>query len=546
MNAIVTVDSQGIVTVDSQGQSEYAKALAKEFLNRTENWRDYKDAPPVWGGQLWKDWPMVPHLPAKEADAVHAAMVKYIRNLPRKNDIEATIAFRPEAAPLMERWRETWERSFPNWEQDDRWSSRKNEEHYAEYALDRMTAFVEKMTVDESNLSSLTKAFRQAEDWLSWAKDDLRDKRLHVIDDADITMACVHLSPGMGLLAFGNVYFQYDGIDADGFPKFSEVQASKKRVDARVNDNPKYWTWDFFLPYMKRRSLLAANLRDAGALIADMAWQGHKKAFVKAGGSKVGTWTIDLTGIKTLTDGEMALRGVLPVDATTVKEGYIIQEHLPFTHEQRFFVHDGRLIASVCSDRHFSVTDKRPNRRLDDRIATLDVPEIDRGAYDRGITHHVSDRKLSAEFARKARQIARVCKENGVLDFVVDIGMTSRGITAVEINTLHLSGPYCLDRRWFMQAFERRKNRIEKEVEQRMLAYARSILDDHRFLAVMEKELETVKAAQNGGMLQTMLQKFDASGGRGLDGEATVENFAEQLAIRALLSDEVNLEEASV
>jgi hypothetical protein len=534
------------VPVVAQEKSEFNKALSKEFLNRAENWRDFQDARPAWVGQLWKDWPMEPQLPKKEADAVHAAMVKYIRNLPRKQDIEAVIAFRPEAAPLMERWREAWDRSFPGWEEADRWASRKNEEHYVEWALNGMTKFVDKMIVDENKLGSLAKAYRTAEEWLAWAKDDLRDKRLHVIDDADITLSCVHLSPGMGLLAFGNIYFQYDGMDADGYPKFSEARASQTRVDARVNDNPKYWTWDFFLPYMNRRSLVADNLKDAGALIADMAWQGHKKAFIKAGGSKVGTWTIDLSGIKTLTDGEMALRGVLPTDATNVKQGYIIQEHLPFTHEQRFFVHDGRLIASVCSDRHFSVTDKRPNRRLDDRIATLDVPEVDRGAYDRGVTHHVSDRQLSARLARKAREIARVCRENGVLDFVVDIGLTSRGITAVEINTLHLSGPYCLDRRWFMQSFERRKKKIEANVEKRMLSYAQSIVDDHRFLAVMMKQFETIKTSPTGGVLQSMLQKFDSSNGRALDDEGSIENFAERLAIRALLSEDVVLDEAQV
>lgn len=524
------------------------ETLTKEFINRAENWRDFKDATPMWVGQLWKDWEMTPNLPKKEPEAVNAALVKYIRNLPRQADIDAVIAFCPDAAPLMQRWREIWDRSFPGWAESDRWSKRKNEEHYVEYAVNGLTRYKEKVEkeLDSTSLNSMAKIYRTAEDWLAWAKEDLRDKRLHVIDDADIVTNCTHLAPGMGLLAFGEIYFQYDGVDTEGYPKFSEVAANKDRVNARVNDNPQYWTWDFFAPYMKRRSVLAANISDAGALLADMAWQGHKKAFVKAGGSKVGTWTVDLSDIKSLRDGEMTLRSIVPPDSTNVKGGYIIQEHLPFTHEQRFFVFDGRVIASACSDRHFSVMDKRPGRRLDDRIATLDVPEVDEGVYDRGITHHISDRKTAAAFAWKAREIARVCRENGVKDFVVDLGITSRGVTAVEINTLHLSGPYCLDRRWFMQAWERRRKRVEDEVEERMLSYAKAKVEDERMVAIMKREFEAIKTAEvGGGLLHSMLKKYDADGSRRVEDDRSIENFAERIAIRALLAEDV-LEEETV
>lgn len=522
--------------------NEYSQSVSKDLIERATNWRDYSDATPIWVGKIWKDWEVEAVLPQKESEAVSAAMVKYIRNLPRKEDVEATIAFRPEAEPLLRHWKEAWDRSFPNWEQDEKWSKRKNEEHYAEYALNGIKRLVASLDIEEEKLSSVASAFRTGEDWLDWAKDDLRDKRLHVIDDADICAACVHLAPGMGLLAFGDIYFQYDGVDADGYPRFSEVSASKKRVDSRVNDNPKYWTWDFFLPYLNRRSVFAANVREAGALIADMAWQGHKKAFIKAGGSKAGTWTISLEGIKSLSDGEMALRGVIDAQHITSKTGFIVQEHLPFTHEQRFFVFDGRVIASVCSDRHFSVLDKRPNRRLDDRIATLDVPEVDHGEYDRGITHHVSDRKLSATFAWKAREIARVCKANGVKDFVVDLGITSRGVTAVEINTLHLSGPYCLDRKWFMQAFDGRRRRNEAAVEKKMLEHAKTIIGDKRFVALMEKQLQAIKVSEANGFLQSMLKTVDAGGPR-RDNLGMIETFAERIAIRTLLSEDTIVED---
>jgi hypothetical protein len=103
-------------------------------------------------------------------------------------------------------------------------------------------------------------------------------------------------------------------------------------------------------------------------------------------------------------------------------------------------------------------------KRLDHRIATLLRPEIDCGEFDRGTTTYLSDRNLSARFARLARKIAADARGHGVLDFVVDIGLTERGPAAIEVNELELSGPYALNREWITKAYSRRSNATQQNI----------------------------------------------------------------------------------
>jgi hypothetical protein len=160
---------------------------------------------------------------------------------------------------------------------------------------------------------------------------------------------------------------------------------------------------------------------------------------------------------------------------------------MPFTHEQRLFVLDGKLVTSVASDRHFCVSDARTNRRLDDRLAVIEVPSVDQGEYDRGVTNHVVDRKLSAQFARFARKIARELKEEGHLDYVIDLGITERGITAVEINTVHFAGPYCMEKMWITKAYDRRRLKLQADLDADIKIAAPVRTNEPHILAFAEK-----------------------------------------------------------
>lgn len=180
--------------------------------------------------------------------------------------------------------------------------------------------------------------------------------------------------------------------------------------------------------------------------------------------------------IRTFADADSKLSMLKTPDAS------IIQEHLPFTHEQRFYIHNGRLITSACSDRNFSRVDCREGKRLDDRLAVIQVPSINEGAYDRGITSHVVDRKTSAAFAREVRKIAAELKTHGILNYVVDMGLTERGITAVEINTLHYAGPYCMDHRWQAASYAKARKAEMAEVRQRIIDKVSRMTNDANLL----------------------------------------------------------------
>jgi hypothetical protein len=367
----------------------------------------------------------------------------------------------------MRAWREVWDRSFPDWQLREDWALDKVEKSfaasYAEWAKDEFEK---------------AKKYKW-EDWHSAAMADLaittdkrdpRDYRLHIIDDADTVMSMAKLPAGMGILKVCRETVTFEGVDTDGLPRFSDSlrrDVSRERVERRMKGKPVYWNWPFFLRYLGRK-IVVAPATHAGAIFWDMAQHGHTHAFIKLTEGK-GTWTVNLSGIDSIEAGQKRLQATV----SNSKDNYdlIIQEHVPFTHEHRFYVVDGRLFASACSDRNFCTLDAS-GRRLDDRVAVLNRPSIDNGYYDRGITSHVRDRQMSAKFAKKARQIAAELKQHGILDYSLDMGMTERGPICIEVNTLHRAGPYNLRRDLYMEAYSRKiatlAGRIHAELREKI------------------------------------------------------------------------------
>lgn len=463
--------------------------------------------PPLWVGQFWNDdvASFSTKLAKKKDDryvnnpAQDTCIVSRLHSVPTRDTIEAAAAFRPEARELLETWRLIWDRSFPDFKLDEKSEGRLNERSRAHYTLSRFDSLAKNFDspsrashIPGSSLIDFARNWKSVENAMAGSMEDIRDYRLHIIDDAESVVSFRHLKPGFGVLSFYRTLFRLVGHSPDGLPLLERLERSTDKYEkgwepSRLDDHPEYWFWPSFQKYMTRRSVYATDFTVAGALVADMAWQGHAHAFIKAARPKEGTWTLNLAHIKTIEDGRKALVSLTGKSDQPRNFPLIVQEHLPFTHEQRLFVIDGKLVTSVASDRHFCVSDARSSRRLDDRLAVIHVPSVDQGEYDRGVTSHVVDRKLSAQFARFARKIARDLKEEGHLDYVIDLGVTERGITAVEINTVHFAGPYCMEKSWITKAYDRRRQKVQDVLDAAVKASYAERTNDPVVLAYAEK-----------------------------------------------------------
>lgn len=469
---------------------EYINLIHK-YIDAISVWKRGNTVSPPWVGLFWNDRTTDPAFSSQlsstsklgkdtqpKMDFDRSGLVQCIRSLPTRNAVEEASAFRPEAKELLEKWRETWLRSFPGFDENQdlvllNESSTKNEVerwnhawliHAADHdvechdTLREYMQFLQGEDIDPEDfedvaslsIKSLSEIDRRKDEFT----DDKRDYRLHIIEDAALTMSFAGLNPRGGVLLFQRSYeFEYVGTDLDGFPRFVRNKHVSRWARGRLDSTPAYWTWESFQKYLNRGSILLQDISVGGAMLADMAWQGHQKAFIKSTRRKGGTWTVDLSNIRSLDDGKIALYKIFKTEA--LDDPFLIQEHLPFTHEQRFFITNGRVIGSVCSDRNLSPLDTRNGRRLDDRLAVLNCPEVEDGVFDRGITTYEVNRTASARLAKLARKIARELKEEGHLEYVLDLGLTRKGDAAVEVNTLHYAGPYCFDYNWKSNAYKK-------------------------------------------------------------------------------------------
>lgn len=466
-----------------------APGIKEQYIERATNKQTSRDIKPAWVGQFWNDENMpqdVSSPPVAEPAVRASCLVQLVRSAPYREVIDKALSLRPEAQDILEKWRLVWERSFPGFENDQNWDHANVGQSYVDWTVSRLKSQFRrgengiyiKMRPSETKkrenfyLAEKAKFFAEVDRVAGYAKDDPRDSRLHIIDDADTVLSCAVMAPGGVILSHAGKAFEYVGNHEDGLPLFKEMDKHHEWIDHRLNDHPEYWFWGPFMKYMKRRSIFALNRETAAAILADMAWQGETHAFIKGASSKSGTWTVDLSNVKTIEEADSKLTMLKGDDAS------IIQERIPFSHEQRFYIYDGKLVASACSDRNFSRIDCREGKRLDDRLAVIKVPSINSGAYDRGITSHVIDRDMSAKFARTVRKIAAELKTHGIMNYVVDMGLTERGVTAVEINTLHYAGPYCMDHRWQAMAYAKVRKAEMTRIRERIIDRVNDMIKD--------------------------------------------------------------------
>jgi len=472
--------------------------------------RSHTPERPFWYGRFWSEQE-VSFKPNHESVGCAAACIKRISSLPYDEIIDATIGFQPKAEPLLRRWREIWDRSFPGWQSLPEWNFDQSEKQTTEHFVhDVQRAFKWAAHKD----ISATHGIAVFDNWIEDVSDDKRDYRLHVIDDADAVCAMVHLAPGAGFFNAVGVIIEYAGTDGDGYPIFKEAEKASKRVKERLNNCPDYWNWPFYKKYLGRRGVVTKDRNHTAAVLADMALQSHSHAFLKGVSQKSGTWTVNLTGITTLESAQQRLAGTLERD--DVNEPMYVQEHVPFTHEQRYYVQGGRMFASACSDRNFSAMDTN-GKRLDSRVAVLKRPSIDKGYYDRGQTENLEDRKTSAMFARQVRKIVAELKAYGLQDYSVDMGLTERGMISVEVNTLHMAGPYNMRRELYTRQFERSRKRANDTLAQKACSIIRSAqLPEH----IEQKAIAIAMASDN--LVQISLAFADTARGQHMSEEMKI------------------------
>jgi hypothetical protein len=426
--------------------TEWKRPNRDELMAIAESVRRGQTYTPPYQGKYFTSRPTKFTPPLRRADPW--IFEGFIQNLPTDKKIAEVLAFDPRADELMGSWRAVFDRSFPGWTDGSVFTDFENETSAAERAM----RLIEKDI--ENHEARADKDYLSFEIHLNWLEPDPRDYRLHALDDAETVRSLTRLKAGQAFVFLGKHCLKYEGQDKNGQPRLSMAPSESRPKPKTRECGNSYWTWEFFQKYMLRKSVTVGGDSDLSWTLCDMASQGHRKAFIKNCASKSGTWTIDLHGIRFLRDASMRLRSVIYPHNLSMTA--MVQEHLPFTHEQRFFIVNGRVVASACSDRNFSTLDQIKGKRLDDRLATLLKPEIEHGVFDRGVTSHVKDRKMAARFARLARRIASDARDHGILDYVVDIGLTAKGPAAIEVNELELSGPYCLNREWVTKAFARR------------------------------------------------------------------------------------------
>ena len=247
--------------------------------------------------------------------------------------------------------------------------------------------------------------------------------------------------------------------------------------------NP-YWGWPSFRKACGRALRETVGVEDLTLTLLDMARQGASKAFLKNALFKGGTWVIELEGVQSESDAACTLIRALGPEwprllavwqskRGTERPGFIVQEFRPFKCEHRFFVVGDRIVASTPSDRTLSILDAQTScRRLDPRVAVLEQPAQEAGAYDRGTTSSVVDRKMVADMARLVRRLIKGLDDDFLvrlpLGYVVDVGCGPDGIGLIEVNTMRNSGLYALDYEKVAKAFRDKASRTERPFTERL------------------------------------------------------------------------------
>ena len=192
---------------------------------------------------------------------------------------------------------------------------------------------------------------------------------------------------------------------------------------------------------------------------------GHDRVFLKSTVVKRGTWTLELPPGSTAASVRAALHALVGETLLDwVPEGsgpgFLVQGHVPFSREFRFFVVGNRIVRGIPVRRADTVFDRVSRGRIEPRSCRAHdgfPSEPDRG---RAARYTRVARRIIAALAPELTVKMRSCPPR--VNYVLDLGETPDGvILPIELNSLVHSGLYSCDPGAIVAALLDAERRIE-------------------------------------------------------------------------------------
>lgn len=482
----------------------------------------FDDERPFWVGQFFRHWDEDDTTPKQARSIADAKVRMSIWLLPTDDGIASIKDNYPQALPLVEKYRKVFDDSFPGWQSQPAFLQALGYEREDQAAI-QLADYLKKRPLQDrlERLVDTLESFERIEA----ARSETRVDWMWMIRDASEVLSLSNLGPHCAEIRVGDLSLVNLGSDADGLPVLGFGKADpRNRKHYRGFD---VGGWKVLQQYGLARSILTKSATTAGAVLADMAWQGHKRATVTFPGSD---WhfSISLEGLRTIDDGVKRLQDVTGVVDGSKKE-FRIQQHVEAISDQRLFIIDGKLVASTCRARWAGPLDNG-NRRLDERLSI--VPQIcgsTRLPVPR--TEARSDRAMAARFARCARKIARLLAKVGVFDVAIDLSETDDGIVVSQVISLGDAASYSLSHELLAKAFRRKQEALSKRVSTCVLDGALTLL----FQEPTQEQSAAIEALHDNA--DAALGVFFQTMARLGTGElATLQTMSRRLALHYILS----------
>lgn len=464
-------------------------------------------------GSFWRQWEPLFLYKDEEPKEIGSTFFAQIRHLPTDALMAQVVAARPEAAELMRQWRGLFDRCLPDWQ-----ASRVRNDRLALPSKDKHRDWLEStFQRSDSGLSA---------DTLGSIDFVLRDEPKQepdrdcqaAITDATLALAIAYeFAPRGGVLASPLGIHIVNALDDIGQPLLEDAIGTpfSKRFQQRSNRKFDFWNWPFLLPHLGRL-LAKVDTFSVGQTLFDMKLHGHAEAVLT---DFKRTHVLDLSKADTIQDLALLAKGTIEYERN--RQVLFVTERMKMIASQRFFVVDGRVVASSSLDRNLSVLDAS-GKRLDERVRQCGSSDVDISTVNR---------PLAAALAKKARAIAKDLKRNGILECDVDVTMSERGpvLTWVNLPGSEL-GSVSLNR--YVASFRRKRAALRDTFKERLIGFIGELIKEPW---LKEKCIEAID--RNHDNLTAIVERqFEIASRQMSSSNATPENFVAGAAASFVLT----------
>jgi hypothetical protein len=439
-----------------------------------------RDPLAAFKGSFWKQWEPLFLYEDEEPPETGSTVLAKVGSLPTDAMISEVVAFKPEAAELMKRWRDLLDRSLPDWQSMRIWGNRISSPRSDSHAEWLKTALKDA----ERGFSADTLA---SIDYVLRSEQKQTEYNCHIaVNDAAIALAIAYdCEPRGGILMSPLGTHIVNGLDEEGLPVLEDAfpTTSRNRFHYRLlNRKFDFWNWPLMIPHLG--GVLAKTEKiDLGHTLFDMKLHGHLTAVI----TDFEEWSaVDLTQAHTIADLQLLANSIY-MDRRN-GSSLFVTEKVPLKADQRFFIVDGHVIASASIDKHLNTLDST-GKRLDERVRVHDAKNGERSQIDR---------QTSAALARKARLIASDLKKHGVLEGAIDVGMSDRGAILTWVTPIDGSdlGTVSIER--YVAGFTRKRKAMREPLKTRILKSIDGLIEEQwlrdKCREVIDRNLENLPA----------------------------------------------------